>query len=187
MNPSIVPHREDLVARRPRNQRRYSRDIHVATAASAVPVRTKLDRHHPNRRKPEFAIRSAEAAEMKSKKKPQTQGTRNFPKAETTFSPPYEISPGNRRLRPMLLVTIEDFAFRDQPVIRLISRRRTALFVELVGTTPDFLFQTERNHAGPRVGLHHPWPGLRLSVLAACSFRRQGRTGRSGGRGFGFV
>jgi len=60
----------------------------------------------------------------------------------------------------MLLVTIQDFALRDQPVIRLASGSGLALRVEFEGTTADFLFQAERHYAGPGPCLHNFRPGF---------------------------
>ena len=48
----------------------------------------------------------------------------------------------------MLLVTIQDFALSDQPVIRLASGCGPALGVEFEGTAADFFFQAERHYAG---------------------------------------
>ena len=60
----------------------------------------------------------------------------------------------------MLLVTIQDFALRDQPVVRLASGHGPALRVEFERTAADFFFQAERHYAGPGRCLHNFRPGL---------------------------
>src|ERR1700721_3541726 len=104
-------------------------------------------------------------------------GARNFLKAEPTVRPPNENQPGKCSLRPALLVTIQNFAFRHQPVVRLASERGPALLVELERTTTDFFLQAERHHAGP---LHNFRPGLGLG-LATSSARTPRPAGASAG------